>query len=71
MTWAFKIGHRDSELKKSSTFVHQNKALMAKNLVIVESQSLPTEMLWLSGSHAGKANEAPSPKLMATKVVKL
>jgi hypothetical protein len=34
---AFKIRHRDSELKNSSTFVHQNTALMAKNLVIVES----------------------------------
>jgi len=34
---AFKLRRRDSELKNSSTFVHQNTALMAKNLVIVES----------------------------------
>ena len=37
MSSAFKITPRDSELKNSSTFVHQNTALMAKNLVIVES----------------------------------
>ena len=37
MTLAFKTRQRDSELKNSSTFVHQNTALMAKNLVIVES----------------------------------